>query len=65
MGLIYLVRKKMFPHEWGMKSLYYAVQRKLQKRGGRDEKDLANIFPNAVVAAKVKYSGYWLNCLRL
>lgn len=43
MSLIYLVRKKMFPHEGGMKSLYYAVQRKLQKRGGRDEKDLARI----------------------
>ena len=41
MGLIYLVRKKMFPHEGKMKSLYYAVQRKLQKRGGKDEKDLA------------------------
>lgn len=41
MGLIYLVRKKMFPYKGGMKSLYYAVQRKLQKRGGRDEKDLA------------------------
>lgn len=41
MGLIYLVRRKMFPHEGGMKSLYYAVQRKLQKRGGRDERDLA------------------------
>lgn len=43
MSLIYLVRKKMFPHEGGMKSLYYAVQRKLQKRGGRDEKDLAKM----------------------
>ena len=43
MSLIYLVRKKMFPHEGGMKSLYYAVQRKLQKRGGRDEKDLARM----------------------
>ena len=36
MGLIYLVRKKMFPYKGGMKSLYYAVQRKLQKRGGRE-----------------------------
>lgn len=41
MSLIYLVRKKVFSIAGKRKSLYYAVQRKLQKRGGRDEKDLA------------------------
>lgn len=41
MGLIYLVRKKKFKTPEGMKELYYAIQRKLQKRGGVNERDLA------------------------
>lgn len=43
MGLIYLVRKKKFKTAKGFKELYYAVQRKLQKRGGKNENDLADI----------------------
>lgn len=34
MGMIYLVRKKVFRTAEGMKQLYYAVQRTLQQRGG-------------------------------
>ena len=34
MGMIYLVRKKLFRSKEGMKQLYYAVQRTLQPRGG-------------------------------
>lgn len=34
MGMIYLVRKKLFRTTEGMKQLYYAVQRTLQPRGG-------------------------------
>ncbi|WP_455584999.1 HU family DNA-binding protein [Bacteroides sp.] len=43
MGLIYLVRRKKFRTVEGFKELYYAVQRKLQKRGGKNEYDLADI----------------------
>lgn len=43
MGLIYLVRKKKFKTVEGVKELYYAVQRKLQIRGGKNEEDLAAI----------------------
>lgn len=41
MGLIYLVRKKKFKTAEGVKELYYAIQRKLQKRGGVNEHELA------------------------
>ena len=34
MGMIYLVRKKLFQTKEGAKQLYYAVQRTLQPRGG-------------------------------
>ncbi len=34
MGMVYLVRKKLFRTKEGMKQLYYAVQRTLQVRGG-------------------------------
>ena len=34
MGMIYLVRKKLFRAQSGMKELYYAVQRTIQTRGG-------------------------------
>lgn len=43
MGLIYFVRKKKFRTSGGMKSLYYAIQRKLQVKGGKTERDLAKI----------------------
>lgn len=43
MGLIYFVRKKKFRTSEGMKSLYYAIQRKLQVKGGKTERDLAKI----------------------
>ena len=43
MALVYLVRKKKFKAIDGIKELYYAVQRKLQVRGGKTEEDLANI----------------------
>ena len=43
MGLIYLVRKKRFSTVEGFKELYYAVQKKLQKRGGKNENDLADM----------------------
>ena len=33
MGMIYLVRKKLFQTKEGAKQLYYAVQRTLQPRG--------------------------------
>lgn len=41
MGMIYLVRKKLFRTKEGMKQLYYAVQRTLQVRGGVSTDDLA------------------------
>lgn len=43
MGLIYFVRMKKFRTSEGMKSLYYAIQRKLQVKGGKTERDLAKI----------------------
>lgn len=41
MGMIYLVRKKIFRTKEGIKELYYAVQRTLQVRGGVTTKQLA------------------------
>ncbi|MCI1647155.1 MAG: HU family DNA-binding protein [Bacteroides sp.] len=41
MGLIYLVRRKKFRVANVIKELYYAVQRKLQVRGGSTERDIA------------------------
>ena len=41
MGMIYLVRKKLFRSKEGMKQLYYAVQRTLQPRGGVTTEKLA------------------------
>ncbi|MCD8182911.1 MAG: DNA-binding protein [Bacteroides sp.] len=41
MGMIYLVRKKLFRTKEGMKELYYAVQRTLQARGGVTTEKLA------------------------
>lgn len=41
MGMIYLVRKKLFRTKEGMKELYYAVQRTLQPRGGVTTEKLA------------------------
>ena len=41
MGMIYLVRKKIFRTAEGMKQLYYAVQRTLQPRGGVTTEQLA------------------------
>lgn len=41
MGMIYLVRKKLFRTKEGMKQLYFAVQRTLQVRGGVTTDDLA------------------------
>lgn len=41
MGMIYLVRKKLFRTKEGMKQLFYAVQRTLQVRGGVSTVDLA------------------------
>lgn len=41
MGLIYLVRRKKFQTVEGIKQMYYAVQRKLQVRGGSTERDIA------------------------
>lgn len=43
MGLIYLVRIKKFKTAEGLKQMYYAIQRKLQVKGGKTEKDLARI----------------------
>ena len=43
MALIYLVRKKKFKTIEGVKELYYAVQRKLQVKGGKTEEDIANV----------------------
>lgn len=43
MALIYLVRKKKFKTIDGVKQLYYAVQRKLQVKGGKTEEDIAEI----------------------
>ena len=53
MGLIYLVRKKKFRTAEGIRELYFAIQRKLQKRGGKNEEDLAEIL--SVHEAKGKY----------
>lgn len=41
MGMIYLVRKKLFRTKEGVKQLYFAVQRTLQVRGGVTTDDLA------------------------
>lgn len=41
MGMIYLVRKKLFRTKEGMRQLYYAVQRTLQARGGVSTEILA------------------------
>ncbi len=41
MALIYFVRPKKFMTKDGFKKLYYAVLRTVQKRGGRNERDLA------------------------
>ena len=41
MGMIYLVRKKLFQTKEGAKQLYYAVQRTLQPRGGVTDDILA------------------------
>lgn len=41
MGMIYLVRKKVFQTKEGLKELYYAVQRTLQARGGVTNEKLA------------------------
>ena len=43
MGLIYLVIKKKIRTAEGIRELYFAIQRKLQKRGGKNEEDLAEI----------------------
>ena len=43
MGLIYLVRVKKFKTPKGIKQLYYAIQRKVQKKGGKTEQDLADL----------------------
>lgn len=43
MALVYLVRRKKFRVNGKFKSLYFAVQRKLQVRGGKTEEDLADI----------------------
>lgn len=43
MGMIYLVRKKKFKTIEGVKELYFAVQRKLQIKGGKTEEDLAEL----------------------
>ena len=55
MGLIYLVRKKRFSTVEGFKELYYAVQKKLQKRGGKNENDLQICFLRKVAGVKVMY----------
>lgn len=41
MGMIYMVRKRLFQTKEGAKQLYYAVQRTLQTRGGVTEDILA------------------------
>ncbi len=43
MALIYFVRPKKFVTKDGIKQLYYAVLRTVQKRGGVDERDLARM----------------------
>lgn len=43
MGMIYLVRRKLFRTKEGMKQLYYAVQRTLQPRGGMSTEKLAKL----------------------
>ncbi len=43
MALIYFVRPKKFMTKDGFKQLYYAVLRTVQKRGGKNERDLAYI----------------------
>lgn len=55
MGLIYLVRKKRFSTVEGFKELYYAVQKKLQKRGGKNENDLADMLSSQSGGVKVMY----------
>lgn len=53
MGMIYLVRKKLFQTKEGAKQLYYAVQRTLQPRGGVTEDILANESLTGRAGAKV------------
>ncbi|MCC8186652.1 MAG: HU family DNA-binding protein [Bacteroides sp.] len=43
MSIPYLVRKKVFFQGGIWKTLWYAVQSKLQEKGGKNEKDLARI----------------------
>ncbi len=43
MSLIYFVRPKKFMTKEGLKKLYYAVLRTVQKRGGKNERDLARV----------------------
>lgn len=53
MGMIYLVRKKLFQTKEGAKQLYYAVQRTLQPRGGVTEDILAKRSLTGRAGAKV------------
>jgi len=41
MAINYVVRKKIFKQEGESRQLWYAVQKKFQKRGGKTEEDLA------------------------
>lgn len=43
MSIPYLIRKKVFRQNGEKKSLWFAVQRKLQKKGGKTEADLARV----------------------
>ena len=43
MSIFYLIRKKVFPSKGEKKTLWFAVQKKLQKKGGHTEKHLAHI----------------------
>ena len=60
MGMIYLVRKKVFRTAEGMKQLYYAVQRTLQQRGGVTTGQLAKRMA-ARVAAEALQDGQSVN----
>lgn len=44
MSIVYLVRKKVFRTAEGVKQLYYAVQRVLQRRGGVTAELLASVW---------------------
>ena len=57
MGLIYLVRKKKFRTAEGIRELYFAIQRKLQKRGGKNEEDLAEILSANSSRSKILKNG--------